>query len=141
MRFLAALMLAGLMVHAAAAEAPAGNDDPFARYLFAPDRVMSHSLEIGLQDTQKIAIRDEVQKAQGKFLDKQFELQAESEKMVKLLQAPSIDETRVLAQVDQILALEKEIKKTQVSLLVRIRNILTPEQRAKLADIPASGAK
>jgi len=31
--------------------------------------------------------------------------------------------------------LEREIKKAQISLMVRIKNTLTPEQQKKLADI------
>lgn len=142
MKFLAVLFLASLLPIPAPAETPGGaGDDPFARYLFPPDRVMGHSLEIGLEDAQKTAIRNEVQKVQGKFLDTQFELQGESEKMIRLLQEKTVDEAKVLAQVDRILSLEKEIKKTQISLLVRIRNILTPAQQAKLAEIQRAGGK
>jgi len=142
MRFPAVLLLAALLPAGASAQMPpAPADDPFARFLFPPDRVMSHSLEIGLEDAQKTAIRNEVQRVQGKFLDTQFELQGESEKLVRLLQERMVDEGRVLAQVDRILALEKEIKKTQISLLVRIRNILTPAQQSKLAEIQKAGGK
>ena len=143
MRNLAALflLLLALLPAAASAQAGGGGDDPFARYLFPPDRIMSHSLDIGLEDAQKTAIRNEVQKAQPKFTDAQFELQAEGEKMIRLLQEKPVDETRVLAQVDRILALEKEIKKTQISLLVRIKNILTPAQQARLAEFQKAGGK
>ena len=111
-------------------------DDPFARYLYPPDRVMSHAMEIGLDDAQKASIKTEVQKAQQKFLDLQFEMQGESEKMIRLLQEKPVSESGVLAEVDRILGLEKEIKKTQVSLLVRIKNVLTPAQQAKLSELP-----
>ena len=141
MKFFARLILV-LLPTAALAQVPPGpgggpgsKDDPFGRYLFPPDRVMSHSLDIGLGDAQKTAIRNEVQKVQPKFLDSQFELQSEGEKMIKLLQEKPVDEGKVLAQVDRILAIEKEIKKSQVSLLVRIKNILTPAQQDKLAEI------
>ena len=110
-------------------------DDPFARYVYPPERVMSHAMEIGLDDAQKTAIRNEVQKVQGKFLDLQFELQGESEKMVRLLQEKPVDEAKVLAEVDRILAIEKDIKKMQISLLVRIKNVLTPAQQAKLDEL------
>jgi Spy/CpxP family protein refolding chaperone len=120
---------------------PGPPDDPFARYLFPPDRIMSHGLEIGLEDAQKTAIRNEVQKVQSKFLDAQFDLQGESEKLMRLLQEKTIDETKVLAQVDRILALEKDIKKTQISLLVRIKNLLTPAQQAKLTEIQKSSGR
>ena len=141
MRNFAALFLLALLPAAASAQAGGGGDDPFARYLFPPDRIMSHGLEIGLEDAQKTAIRNEVQKAQPKFTDAQFELQTEGEKMIRLLQEKPVDETRVLAQVDRILALEKEIKKTQITLLVRIKNVLTPAQQAKLAELQKAGGK
>jgi Spy/CpxP family protein refolding chaperone len=141
MRKLAALFLLALLPAAAPARAEEGGDDPFARYLFPPDRIMSHSLEIGLEDAQKAAIKNEVQKAQSKFTDAQFELQAEGEKMIRLLQEKPVDEARVLAEVDRILAVEKEIKKAQITLLVRIKNILTPAQQARLAEIPKAPGK
>jgi len=140
MRNLAGLFLLVLLPAAAAAQA-GGGDDPFARYLFPPDRIMSHSLEIGLEDAQKAVIRNEVQKAQPKFTDAQFELQAEGEKMIRLLQEKPVDESRVLAQVDRILAIEKEIKKAHISLLVRIKNVLTGAQQAKLAELQKAGGK
>ena len=131
--FFAVLLLGGLVL---AENAGAPDDDPFARYLYPPDRIMSRSMELGLDDAQKTSIKNEVQKAQGKFLDLQFEMQGESEKMVRLLQEKPVNEASVLAEVDRILALEKEIKKTQISLLVRIKNVLTPAQQAKLSDMP-----
>ena len=141
MRLLTGLLLVILLPQATPALPGTGGDDPFARFLFPPERVMGHSLEIGLEDAQKTAIRDEAKKVQGKFLDTQFELQGESEKMVRLLQGGTVDEAKVLAQVDRILALEREIKKAQISLLVRIKNILTPAQQAKLAEIQKADEK
>jgi hypothetical protein len=46
-----------------------------------------------------------------------------------------VDETQVLEEVDRILALEREMKRTQISLMVRIKNTLTPAQQAKLMEI------
>jgi Spy/CpxP family protein refolding chaperone len=112
-----------------------GGEDPFARSLFPPDTIMGHAQEIGLDDAQRTAIRNEVRRAQTKFLDLQFDLQTESEKMAPLLQEKPVDEAKVLAQVDRILALEKEVKKTQIGLLVRIKNLLTPAQQAKLSEM------
>jgi Spy/CpxP family protein refolding chaperone len=130
------LLLLALSIPAAAAEAPSPGDDPLARHLFPPERVMGHAQEIGLDDTQRTAIRKEVQKAQSKFLDLQFDIQTEMETMVRLVQQSKVDEPKVLAQLDRVLSLEKEIKKTQISLLVRIKNILTPAQQARLSEMP-----
>lgn len=135
--FLVSLFLAAFaLAESTSAPPDNSNPDPFARYLYPPERVMSHAMELGLDDGQRNSIKTEVQKAQGRFVDLQFELQGESEKMIRLLQEKPVSETNVLAEVDRILALEKDIKKAQISLLVRIKNVLTPAQQAKLSELP-----
>lgn len=113
---------------------PGGPDD-FGRNFFPPELVMQHQSEIGLQDSQRSALTSAVQQAQGKFMDVQWKLSAEGEKMSKLLRPAQVDETQVLEEVDRILALEREMKRTQIGLMVRIKNTLTPAQQAKLVEI------
>ena len=113
---------------------PGGPDD-FGRNFFPPELVMQHQSEIGLQDSQRAALASAIQQAQSKFTDVQWKLSAEGEKMGKLLQPAQVDETQVLEEVDRILALEREMKRTQISLMVRIKNTLTPAQQAKLTEI------
>jgi len=96
---------------------------------------MQHQSEIGLQDSQRATLTSAIQQAQGKFMDTQWKMSAESEKMTRLLQGTQVDEAQVLAEVDRILDLEREIKKAQISLMVRIKNTLTPQQQAKLSEI------
>ena len=127
--------LALLLLLAAPLAAQQPNDDPLARYLIPPDLIMGHSQELALQDKQRAAIKSEVQKAQAKFIDMQWDMKEETEKMVRLIQQTPADETRILEQADKVMSLEREIKKTQLSLLIRIRNVLTPEQIAKLDEI------
>lgn len=117
------------------AQQPPPNDDPIGRYLVPPDLIMSHSQELNLIDKQRAAIKAEVQKAQAKFIDMQWDMKEETEKMVRFLQQTPVDEARVLEQADKVMGLEREIKKTQLSLLIRIRNALTAEQLAKLEEI------
>jgi Spy/CpxP family protein refolding chaperone len=100
-----------------------------------PELVMQHQSEIGLQDSQRAALASAIQQAQGKFTDVQWKLSAEGEKMGRLLQPAQVDETQVLEEVDRILALEREMKRTQISLMVRIKNTLTPAQQVKLMEI------
>ena len=140
MKLFATLVLSVFLCPAASGEnAAPGSEDPFGGALFPPELVMGHAQEIGLSDAQREGIRNEVRRVQSKFVDLQFDLQGESEKMGKLLQEKPVDEAKVLAEVDRILALEKEIKKAQVGLLVRIKNLLTARQQAKLAEIRKSG--
>ena len=135
--FLTALLLAA----AARAGTEPEAEDPIAKRVFPPDKVLAHQQEIGLDETQRQSLRSEMQKAQRKFVDLQFELQGETEKMLQLLEERPVDESRVLAQADRILALEKEIKKTHLALLVRVKNLLTREQQAKLSEIRRTSEK
>ena len=112
-----------------------GGPDDWGRNFFPPELVMQHQTEIGLQDAQRTALTSAVQQAQAKFMEVQWKLSAESEKMGRLLQSTQVDETQVLGQADRILALEREIKKAQISLMVRIKNTLTAAQQAKLTEI------
>ena len=109
--------------------------DPIAQELFPPELVMQYHQEINLSDGQSRAIRDEIQKAQARFVDMQWDLQSETEKLVLLLKARPADENAVLAQVDKVLDRERTVKKTQMSLLVRIRNLLTEAQQSKLMEL------
>src|SRR5882762_11044334 len=126
-----------------AAQGPPGQRGPqpgpapedWGRNFFPPELVMQHQTEIGLQDSQRAALTSAIQQAQSKFMDTQWKLSAEGEKMGRLLQGPQVDEAAVLDEVDRILNLEREIKKAQISLMVRIKNTLTPAQQAKLSDI------
>ncbi|MGZ5380641.1 MAG: Spy/CpxP family protein refolding chaperone [Thermoanaerobaculia bacterium] len=128
---LAVLTLAFAAVRAPAEPVP--GDDPISRLLFPPDKVLGHAQELGLDDAQRKNVRAELQKAQPRFLDLQLDMQAEVEKMTQLLQEKPVDEAKVMAQLDRVLALEKDVKKTQIALLVRIKNLLTPGQQAKMS--------
>jgi hypothetical protein len=62
-------------------------------------------------------------------------MSAESEQLDALLGAGTVNEALVLAQIDRVLAIEREIKRAQVGLLIRIRNTLSAQQQARLADL------
>lgn len=115
--------------------AAAMGDDPFARYLFPPELVMSNQQTINLGDRQRSAIQDAMREGQGKFVDLQFKMSGEGEKLQRLLQGTSIDEGRLLEQVDRVLSLERDIKHTQLTLMARIKNQLTEQQQTQLREL------
>jgi Spy/CpxP family protein refolding chaperone len=127
-----ATLLLLLLALPLAAQQP-DNNDPIGRYLIPPELVMKESERIGLTDKQRVSIKSEVQKTQAKFLDAQWDLQEATAKMSTLLQQTPVDETKVLEHADRIMALEREMKRAQLTLLIRIRNLLTAEQVAKLS--------
>lgn len=109
--------------------------DPIAESFFAPELVMQHQQAIGLTDEQKEFFKSEFRKAQTRFTEMQWQMQDEAEKMVALVKQESTSEQQVLAQLDKVLGLEREIKRLQVSLLIQIKNKLTPEQRTRLMEL------
>jgi len=123
-----------------AVRAQAPPEDPLAAHVFPPELVMKHAQEIGLDDKQRSAIKEAIQSAQSKFLDAQWSMQEESQKLARLLQARPVDEPAVLAQADKVMGLEREVKRTQLSLLVRIKNLLTDTQQARLTQLRKGGA-
>ena len=134
-----AALLAAVLAGPVAAQGPAqqvpGQPDPFGRFLFPPELVMQHQGQIGLQDSQRAALQAAIQEAQTTVLRMQFVLAGEAEKLTKLLEAPKLDEKEVLALVDRILMVEREVKRAQVTLMVRIKNTLTEEQQARLRQL------
>ena len=123
-----------------AAQQPQG-PDPIAENLFPPDLVLSNQKAIGLEDTQRNFVRSEVLKAQTRFTELQFQLQDAMENLTGLLKQNPADETQVLAQLDKVLNAEREIKRAQITLMVHIKNKLTPEQQARLRQLRAESTR
>jgi len=130
MAILAAALL--LACTRAPAQQPQPGPDPVGGNLFPPELIMQHQQAIALEDAQKAFIRGEISKAQGRFMELQWQLQDAMESLAGLLKQEAVDETQALAQLDKVLNLEREIKRAQIGLLVRLKNKLTPEQQTKL---------
>lgn len=113
------------------------HDDPLGRHLFPPELVMSNQRAIGLQDPQRETIMQSVRYAQAVLGEMQMRMAGEMERLVELLRTPLIDSTAVLAQLDRVLMHEHQVKRTHIGMLIRIRNVLTPEQRERLQAIRA----
>ena len=124
-----------LRLSAATLLAQQPQNDPLGEHLFPPELVMQNQQAIGLNEDQKNFIKAEIQKAQARFTDLQWQLQEEMEKMIALVKESRVDEQQVLAQLEKILALEREIKRTHLGLVIRIKNRLTAEQQAQLQAI------
>jgi Spy/CpxP family protein refolding chaperone len=130
------LLLAILLIGTATAQSPPpATTDELAQTLFAPDLILKYRQDIGLDDSQSKSLKELVQKAQSRFLDLQWDMQAEAGKLAQLLRAPRIEETAAIAQADKVLGMEREVKEAQLLLLVRIKNLLTPAQQDKLVEL------
>ena len=123
----------GIEMPPSACGLPTPPEDPFARYLFPPELVMAHQQAINLTERQRTAIKDAMVAAQSAMIQSQFRMSTEVETLQRLLQGVSLDEKKVLEQVDRVLAVEREIKWAQLTLMIRIKNQLTAEQQTALS--------
>lgn len=111
---------------------PQPPDDPLARVLFPPELVMQHQQDIALRPEQRAAITKAIQEFQNKVVDLQWKMQDQSQRLVALLDKPTIDPVPALAQVDEVLGTEREVKRAHLTLLIQIKNMLSPDQQARL---------
>jgi Spy/CpxP family protein refolding chaperone len=125
-----------LLVLGFQAAAGAGADsqqDPIRDRLFPPDLVMQHQAELGIDDRQRAALTKEQAAFQSQIVDLQWKMSSAADELARLLDAPRIDEASALAQADKVMALEREVKRSHLTLLIHVRNLLTDAQRAQLA--------
>ena len=99
---------------------------------FPPEMVMRNQKAIGLTADQQNSIRSEMQKSIPQFTELQWQQSAEEEAMQELAKTDHPDEAKILAQLDKLTTIENTMKRAQLSLMVRIKNLLTPEQQQKL---------
>ncbi len=111
----------------------------FMNKIYGPEFIMSHQGDLALSDDQKQVLRKEIVNAQGSAADLQWRLAEQAEKLGKLFDQPVIDENAVMAQLQEINKWEFGVKQVQLRMLVRIRNALTPKQRATLDSLRVAG--
>ncbi len=116
---------------------PPSGADPIGSKLFPPELIMGHQAELGLEEAQRTAILKEIEKTQSQVLQLQWQMQAAMEQLAKSLEVPKIDESKALVQADRLMTMERDVKRTHLGMLIRIRNLLTDSQRAKLAELRA----
>lgn len=104
----------------------AGMNDPILRAIMNPKVVE----ELGLSDEQKeklVALkssRDDNHELQKKVGE-------QTRKQIELLQAEKIDETAIMASIDEVFELRKKMAKAQTKRIIEARSILSPEQLKK----------
>ena len=112
-----------------AAEAP---KDVFKGKLFPPNVIMKHQDELGLSKDQFTAIKAAVVDVQANVAGHEWDMREAYVNIMAELDKSPVDEARVLTFVNAALLAENEVKKEQVAMLVRLRNLLTDEQVAYL---------
>ena len=105
---------------------------PFERDLYPPELVLSNQLAIGLTEDQSTAIKRLLNETHSRIIDLQVDIQKVTERLTRTLEPARVDEAAALAAAEQAMALESQMKKAHLTLLVRMKNLLTEDQQAKL---------
>jgi hypothetical protein len=115
--------------------------DPIGAALIPPDVVMAHQEALGLSDAQRKAIQADAQSAQQRFTSAQWQLSAATEKLATVLGAAHVDQDRALAALDAVLVFERELKHTQLTLMIEVKNELSADQQARARTFVTNGSK
>ena len=104
---------------------------PLERGLFPPELVLSNQIALGLSAEQITSIKKQVGDTHTRVLDVQVDLHRVTEQLQVALDAPKVDESAVLALASQAMDLEKQVKSAHLALMIRVKNLLTPDQQDK----------
>jgi len=99
--------------------------------LFPPELILMNQLALGLSTEQVTSIKKQVGETHGRVLDVQVDLHRVTEQLRAALENLKVDETAVLALASQAMDLEKQVKTAHLTLMIRVKNLLTADQQEK----------
>jgi len=100
--------------------------------LFPPELVLRNEQRLDLKPEQRTVIEQEFQQLQNKVAELQSRMPDEGTRLVEILQRDRVGVNEALTQLDLVLAVEREMKKAELAMLIRIKNVLTPAQQSML---------
>ena len=124
-----------LFTSAVLAQGQGAPRDVFKGKLFPPNIILEHQDELNLSKEQFTAIRAAVVEVQANVAEHEWDLREAYQRAMADLDESPVDENKVLENIDAVLKSENEVKKLQVAMLVRLRNLLTDEQMAYLQSV------
>ena len=106
--------------------------DVFKGKLFPPNVILEHQAELGLSKQQFTEIRKTVVELQGNVAEHEWDVREAYQNIMAELDKSPIDQDRVLEHVGAALRAENEVKKLQVAMLIKLKNLLNEDQVAYL---------
>ena len=119
------LAVVSLGMGSAMAEQP---KDVFKGKLFAPNIILENRDALQLSKEQFTAIRAAVVEVQAGVAEHEWDMQEAYQALMLELDKAPIDENKVLEYAGSALLAENQVKKKQMTMLVRLKNLLTAEQ-------------
>ena len=124
-----------LFTSAALAQGQGAPKDVFKGKLFPPNIILEHQDELNLSKDQFTAIRAAVVEVQANVAGHEWDMREAYQRAMTDLDESPVDENKVLENIDAVLHAENQVKKLQMAMLIRLRNLLTDEQMAYLQSV------
>lgn len=125
----------------AAQATPKPEADPFAAVLFPPELIMQHARAIRLSDEQRVTITRHIEQLQSRVVRMQWQLTEQVQALRATLARARVDQDRAIDQLNRVLETEKDVKKAHLEMLIRIKNVLRPDQQTELARLRGTAAE
>lgn len=114
-------------------------DPEFMSQLYPPELVMQNHRAIGLTRDQRKVITKAIQATQAATVELGWSMQDAAADLTKEMSAPKINREAALKAAEQMMAVEGQVKRAHLGLLIEIKNALNEEQHRKLDAIRAGG--
>ncbi len=131
------ILLAVLALGSGNALAQAPKDDVFKGKLFAPNVILEQQDALDLTKEQYAEIRAAVVEVQTGVAEHEWDMREAYQALMAELDRKPIDSTAVMKHVQTALLAENQVKKKQVAMLVKLKNLLTAEQIDYLESVVA----
>ena len=122
------ILLASICLGSGILAAAEPKQDVFKGKLFAPNVILENQAELSLSKQQFTDIRKAVVDVQANVAGHEWDVREAYQNIMVELDRTPIDEQQVLEHVGAALKAENEVKKMQVLMLIKLRNLLTDEQ-------------
>ena len=129
------ISLAVVFLSVGTASAQQAKDDVFKGKLFAPDVILQQQAELNLTKEQFTGIRAAVVEVQSGVAEHEWDMREAYQALMLELDKKPVSEAEVLKHVTTALLAENQVKKKQVAMLVKLKNLLTAEQVAYLKSV------
>lgn len=102
---------------------------------FGPIRIDAVAAQLGVDDATLVKIKGLTYKSEQEAIAIHADVLREQLALRQLMDADKPDEKAIMQQVDKLMVQETRMRKNRIGLLLGVRKLLTPEQRARLEDL------
>ena len=128
-------VLGPLLAAAEAKPAP----DPLAGAFFSPEMVLLAKDRIALTPEQWQAFQTRMEQTKPRSDELRARLEHETGALAALANQAHADEAALVAQLDRVLDVERELKHLHLGVMTAIKKLLTPGQQAQLRQLAQDG--